>query len=125
MQLTLDLPDELSAALASSVQDLPRAVVEAVALEVIGRNDRLLAADNDAQPEVVAFGTLRFLDGAVAYLDGKRHRADRKRVGLIGAGLPCGNHETLGEVGEVGLVKKRTHLIAGLCGDGSEHKAKM
>jgi hypothetical protein len=33
MQLTLDLPDELSAALASSVQDLPRAVVEALALE--------------------------------------------------------------------------------------------
>jgi hypothetical protein len=33
MQLTLDLPDELSAALASSGQDLPRAVFEAIALE--------------------------------------------------------------------------------------------
>ena len=29
MQLTLDLPDELSAALARSGQDLPRAVLEA------------------------------------------------------------------------------------------------
>ena len=33
MQLTLDLPDELSAALTSSGQDLPRAVLEAIALE--------------------------------------------------------------------------------------------
>jgi hypothetical protein len=33
MQLALDLPDELSAALASSDQDLSRAVLEAIALE--------------------------------------------------------------------------------------------
>jgi len=33
MQLTLDLPDELSAALASSGLDLPRVVFEAIALE--------------------------------------------------------------------------------------------
>jgi hypothetical protein len=33
MQLTLELPDELSAALAVSGQDLSRAVFEAVALE--------------------------------------------------------------------------------------------
>jgi hypothetical protein len=38
MQLTLDLPDELSAALATSVQDLPRAVVEALALEAYRAN---------------------------------------------------------------------------------------
>ena len=33
MQFTLDLPDELSAALAASAQDLPRAALEAIALE--------------------------------------------------------------------------------------------
>jgi hypothetical protein len=37
----------------------------------------------------------------------------------------CGSHKTLGEVGEVGLVEKRTHLMAGLCGEGREHKGKM
>ena len=43
--------------------------VEAIALEIVGRNDRLLAADKDAQAEIVAFGALRFLDRAVAHLD--------------------------------------------------------
>jgi hypothetical protein len=33
MQLTLDLPDELSDALAASGPDLPRAALEAIALE--------------------------------------------------------------------------------------------
>lgn len=33
MQLTIELPDELSAALASSGQDLSRAALEAIALE--------------------------------------------------------------------------------------------
>lgn len=33
MQLTLDLPDELSAALSASGSDLPRAALEAIALE--------------------------------------------------------------------------------------------
>lgn len=33
MQVTLDLPDELSAALAPSGQDLPRAAFEAMAIE--------------------------------------------------------------------------------------------
>jgi cation transport regulator ChaB len=33
MQLTLDLPDELSAVLAASGQDLTRAALEAIALE--------------------------------------------------------------------------------------------
>ena len=38
MQLTLDLPDELTAALAPSAQDLPRAVFAAVALEAYREN---------------------------------------------------------------------------------------
>jgi hypothetical protein len=38
MQLTLDLPDELSAALAGSGQDLPRTAFEAIALEAYRLN---------------------------------------------------------------------------------------
>jgi len=38
MQLTLDLPDELTTALAPSAEDLPRAVLEAVALEPYREN---------------------------------------------------------------------------------------
>jgi hypothetical protein len=38
MQLTLDLPDELSAALADPGQDLPRAILEAHALEAYRAN---------------------------------------------------------------------------------------
>ena len=80
--------------------------VEAVALEIIGRNHRLLVADEHAQPEIVALGALRFLDGAVAHVDRKRYRAHGQRVGLIGAGAPRGGDETFGEIGEVGLVEK-------------------
>jgi hypothetical protein len=43
MQLTLDLPDELSAALAVSGQDLPRTILEATALEAY-RANKLSAA---------------------------------------------------------------------------------
>ena len=80
--------------------------VKAVALEIIGRNDRLLMADEHAQPKIVALGALQFLDRAVAHLDRKRHRADGERVGLIGAGAPRGGDETFGEIGEGGLVEK-------------------
>ena len=64
--------------------------VEAVALEIVGRNHRLLVADDDAQAEIVAFGALRFLHRAVAHLDRQRDRADGERVGLIGAGAAGG-----------------------------------
>jgi hypothetical protein len=66
--------------------------VKPVALEVVGRNHRLLAADDDAQAEIVALGALGFLDGAVAHLDRKRHRTHGERVGLIGAGATRGGH---------------------------------
>ncbi len=59
---------------------------EAVAVEIVGRDHRLLLADQDAQPEIVAFGALQFLDGAVAHLDRQRHAAHGDRVGLVGAG---------------------------------------
>ena len=99
--------------------------IEAVALEVIGRNDRLLVADDDAQPKVVALGALQFLDGAVAHLDRKRDRTHGERVGLIGAGAARGGHETFGEIGEVGLVEKRRHLTGRFMRGQGKHKAKM
>ena len=80
--------------------------IEAVALEIVGRNYRLLVADNDAQPEIVALGALRFLNFTVAHVDRKRHRANSNGVGLIGPGTPGGAHETFGEIGEVGLIEE-------------------
>ena len=51
------------------------------ALDVIGRHHRLLAPDEDAQAEIVAFGALGFLDRAVAHFDAGRNRTHRDRVG--------------------------------------------
>ena len=99
--------------------------IEAVAFKIIGRNDRLLVANDNAQAKVVSLGALRFLDGAVAHINRKRYRAHGERVGLIGAGAARGGHEAFGEIGEVGLVKKRWHVWAGLCGGRSEYKVKM
>lgn len=44
MQVTIDLPDALSAALASSDRDLPRAALEAIALEAY-RERKLTTAE--------------------------------------------------------------------------------
>ena len=85
----------------------------------------MLVADDHAQPEIVALGALRFLNGAVANLDRERYRADRERISLIGAGAARGSHQAFGELGEVGLVEKRLHFLAGLCGERDQHKAKM
>ena len=80
--------------------------IEAFALEIVGRNDRLLAADDDAQAEIVSLGALRFLDRAVAHLDRQRDRANGQRVGLIGAGAAGGANESFGKIGEIGLIEK-------------------
>ena len=90
---------------------------KAVAVEIVGRDHRLLPADEDAQPEIVAFGALRFLDGAVAHLDRQRHAAHGDRVGLVGAGALGGGDDPFGDVGEGGLVEERWHWLAiGVCG---------
>ena len=98
--------------------------IEAVAVEVVGRNRRLLMADQDAQADVVALGALQFLDRAVAHLDRKRDRAHGDRIGLVGAGAPRGADEALGKIGEGGLVEQRGHLrlAIGLWGLASEDK---
>jgi hypothetical protein len=44
---------------------------------------------------------------------------------LIGAGAARGGHQAFGELGEIGLVEKRLHFLAGLCGERGQHKAKM
>ena len=81
--------------------------LEPVALEVVGRNHGLPAADDHAQPEIVTLGTLRLLNGAVANVYRQRHRTHRECIGLIGAGAARGSHEALGELGDVGLIEKR------------------
>ena len=87
--------------------------VEAVAVEIVGRDNRLLAPDENAQADIVAFGALQFLDGVVAHLHRKRHRAHRERVGLVGAGAPRGGNKPFGEIGEGGLIEKRGHRSVG------------
>ena len=77
------------------------------ALDVVGRDRRLLVADDDAQADIVAFGALRFLDRAVAHVDRQRHRAHGDGVGLIGAGAARGGNEPFGKIGEGGLIEER------------------
>ncbi len=77
-----------------------------VARDVVGRDHRGAAADEHAQPDVVAFGALRLLDGAFAHADVQRHRAHRHRIGGIGAGAARGGHETLGKIRQSCLVEK-------------------
>ena len=79
----------------------------AVGGQIVGGDDRLAAADQHAQAEIVALGALAFLHGAVAHLDRQRHRAHRDRVGGIGAGGAGGLHQALGALGEGGLVEQR------------------
>ena len=80
-----------------------------VGLDVVGGYDRLAAADKDAQPHIVAFGALGFLDCGLAHLDRKRHRAQRQRVGGIRSGPASGCDQPLGEIGQRGLIEKRGH----------------
>ena len=80
--------------------------IEAVALMSLVETDRLLAADQDAQAHIVAFGALRFLDRAVAHIDRQRDRAHGDRVGRVGAGAARGGDQTFGEIGEGGLIEE-------------------
>ena len=87
--------------------------IEAVALDVVGRDRGLLMADQHAQADVVALGALRFLDGAVAHVDGERDRAHGDGIGLVGAGAACGGNESFSKFGEGGLIEERGHFGVG------------
>ena len=80
--------------------------IRAVALQVVGRDHRLLAADQHAQADIVAFGAFGLLDVAVAHLDRERDRAHRDGVGGIGAGLARGLDQAFGKRDERGLIEK-------------------
>ena len=80
--------------------------IGAIALQVVGRDDRLLAPDQHAQADVVALGALGLLDVAVAHLDRERHRAHRDRVGRVGAGLARGRDQAFGKRDERGLIEE-------------------
>ena len=84
--------------------------IEAVALDIVGRDRGLLVADQHAQADVVALGALRFLNGAVAHIDGQRDRAHGDRVGLVGAGAARGGNEPFSKFGEGGLIEERGHF---------------
>ncbi len=79
----------------------------AVGGEIVGGHDRLAAADQHAQAEIVSLGAFAFLHGAVAHLDRQRNRAHRHRVGGVGAGRAGGLHQALGALGEGGLIEQR------------------
>lgn len=84
--------------------------IEAVALDVVGRDRGLLMADQHAQADVVALGALQFLDGAVAHVDGERDRAHGDGIGLVGAGAACGGNKSFSKFGEGGLIEERGHF---------------
>ena len=83
--------------------------VQAVCLDIIGGNRRLLLADQDAKPDIVAFRTLRFVDRAIAQFDGKGHRPHRHGISLVGAGAFGGGDQLLGKIQQCGLIEQRCH----------------
>ena len=78
-----------------------------VRTQIVGRDHGLAVADEDAQPEIVTFGALGFLDRAVAHFDRERHRTHRNRIGRVGAGTLAAADQTVGEIDEGGLVEER------------------
>jgi hypothetical protein len=87
MQLILDLPDELSAALSPSGADLPRAAFEAMALEAY-REHKLTTAQ---LRRLLGFGSRYELDGFLkerevwldySWEDLERDRETHRRLGL-------------------------------------------
>ena len=87
MQLTLNLPDELSAALAASGPDLPRAAFEAIALEAY-RERKLTTAQ---LRRLLGFESRHELDGFLkqhevwleyTWQDLERDRETHHRLGL-------------------------------------------
>src|SRR6266852_561269 len=87
MQLTLDLPDELSAALADSGQNLPQAAFEAIALEAY-REHKLTTAQ---LRRLLGFESRYELDGFLkqhevwleySWQDLEQDRETHRRLGL-------------------------------------------
>ena len=56
--------------------------------------------DQHPQAEVVGFGALALLDGALPHLDRKRCGAHRDRIGSIGASAPRGFDHAVGKIDE-------------------------
>lgn len=80
-----------------------------IAREIVGRNHRLAAAHEGAQPEIVAFGAFGSFHRSVADLDRLRHAALRDRIGGIGPGAARGSHEPFRKRGQRGLVQQGIH----------------
>lgn len=69
-----------------------------VAADVVGRDHRLALTDQHAQADIIALGTLRFLDAAVADLDALRDAAHGDRIGRVRAGTPGRLNQPLREI---------------------------
>ena len=70
---------------------------DTVAADVVGRDYRLALAYQHAQPDIVAFGALGFLDASVAHLDPLRNAAHRHRIGSVRARAPRRLDQPLGQ----------------------------
>ena len=71
----------------------------AIIRDVVGRDHRLAAADQHAQPEIVAFRAFRLFNLSVAQLDRERHPAYRDGVGSVRPGGACGLDQAVGALG--------------------------
>jgi len=79
---------------------------DAIAADIIGRDHRLALPDQHAQPDIIAFRALGFLDASVADFYALRNAAHRHRVGGVRAGAPGGLDKTLRQRAQGGLIEQ-------------------
>ena len=100
-------------------RDRARGEIVDIGGDVIGRHHRLPPPDEHAQSYVVAFGAFRFLDRAIAHF----YTGDTERTATasarVSAGTARGRHQTVGEIGECGLVEQIRHRNSGTFKSGS------
>ena len=72
--------------------------VETIGPQIVGRDRRLLVADQHAQTDIVAFGALQDLDRAVTHVDRQRDRTHGDGIGGVGAGAARGARDRRGRI---------------------------
>ena len=78
----------------------------AIAGNIVGRDHGLALPDQHAQSDIVAFGSLGFLDPAIAHLDALRNAAHRNRIGGVRAGALGGLDQPLRQRRERRLIEQ-------------------
>jgi hypothetical protein len=79
---------------------------DAIAADIVGRHHGLTLPHQHAQPDIVAFRPLRFLDASVAHLDALRNASHGDRIGGVGAGAPRRFDQALRQRAQGGLVEQ-------------------